>query len=432
MTRKSKVVPAALLALVAAVVLAACGSSSSSSTSGSTSAAADTSAGSSAAKAPTGDPIKIGAIGSLTAIQTKAALGSLPEVIKAWEQDVNNSGGLNGHPVQVSIVDDVADPAKATAGIKKLVEQDHVMAIVPDASQQDTVFQKYLEQKGIPVLGGTPFQAPHSTSADWFPVGGPLTVMTYGFLKKAVDQGKTKFSVLYCAESPVCGGAAKLVDSILKTVIKKGSLVYSGKIAGAAPNYNAQCIAAKQAGVDAIWTAQAPDINARVVANCNQQGFKPVQLNCCGSVGPVTNNWGGDGAIFVQPNAPITSQGNAGIDNFNAVLKKYAPDLVPSNGQYNDQLVSNWAGLELFRKVAETAKLTPTSTPDDVKAGLYALKDETLDGLTVPLNYVKSKPTVLHCWFNQTVTGGGNVGGNGTTPECVPGADEAALAPLGG
>jgi hypothetical protein len=46
-----------------------------------------------------------------------------------------------------------------------------------------------------------------------------------------------------------------------------------------------------------------------------------------------------------------------------------------------------WVGGKLFEAAAAKAKLTPDSTPEDVKKGLYALKNETLGGLAPPLTF---------------------------------------------
>jgi len=81
------------------------------------------------AGATSGEPIKIGAIVSLTG--TYAGLGD-PEkkTIEMEVARINEAGGINGRPVEVIIEDDATDEAKAVAAASKLIEQDEVIAII--------------------------------------------------------------------------------------------------------------------------------------------------------------------------------------------------------------------------------------------------------------------------------------------------------------
>ena len=49
---------------------------------------------------------------------------------------------------------------------------------------------------------------------------------------------------------------------------------------------------------------------------------------------------------------------------------------------------------------------TGKAAPADVLKGLYTFKNETVGGLTPPLNYVKGKPTFITCWFPQQIKSG--------------------------
>ena len=52
--------------------------------------------------------------------------------------------------------------------------------------------------------------------------------------------------------------------------------------------------------------------------------------------------------------------------------------------------------------------------------GLYALKGETLGGLTAPLTFTKGQPTSLKCWFYYQVKGGKFTDPFGESPTCAP------------
>ena len=54
-----------------------------------------------------------------------------------------------------------------------------------------------------------------------------------------------------------------------------------------------------------------------------------------------------------------------------------------------------------------------------VLGSLYALKDETLGGLTAPLTFTKGKPTSLKCWFYYQVKDGKFTNPYGVSPACA-------------
>jgi len=61
----------------------------------------------------------------------RASLAASPAAARAWVASVNAAGGLAGcHPVKLVVGDDGDDPAKAKAIVKKMVEEDKVVAFV--------------------------------------------------------------------------------------------------------------------------------------------------------------------------------------------------------------------------------------------------------------------------------------------------------------
>ena len=110
-----------------------------------------------------GEPLKIGAIVSLTG--TYAGLGE-PEknVIEMEVARINEDGGVNGRPVEVIIEDDATDEAKAVAAASKLIEQDGVVAIIGATGTGQTMAPRGdVQRAGIPqvsMAGGTVITSP--------------------------------------------------------------------------------------------------------------------------------------------------------------------------------------------------------------------------------------------------------------------------------
>ena len=101
----STAILAVILAAVLAMVVAGCGGN-----------------GSDTGEASSEEPLKIGAILSLTG--TYAGLGE-PEknLIEMEVKKINDAGGINGQPIEVIIEDDATDEAQAVAAASRLIEQ---------------------------------------------------------------------------------------------------------------------------------------------------------------------------------------------------------------------------------------------------------------------------------------------------------------------
>jgi branched-chain amino acid transport system substrate-binding protein len=404
---------ASLVALATALALTACGSS-------------DDSAGSDepADGGLTGDAVKIGLICSCSGAFA-SALGALPDVAKAWTTYVNNAGGINGHPVEVVVADDGADATKSQQLVRKLVEEDKVLAVVDESASFDATWADYISGKGVPVTGGVSFTEPMTSNPNFFPTGGNLASITYGLVKNLQDAGKTKLAVLPCAEAPLCDGYVGQISRVSDAVGAGVDVVYQSKISASAASYTSQCLAAKKADADAMYVGHAGEVVERVVNECVLQGYTPKQFQVGGDV---VESWSKnpnmDGVPVAQFHLPLHDTTTKGGKEFSDAIAKYAPSL-PSGGSWSGNDIEAWAGFQLFAAAAEKAAITPTSTTDDVKKGLYGIAGTTLDGLAPALNYVEGKATVIDCYFNESVEGGTWTTPGGTDPVCL---DEATAA----
>jgi branched-chain amino acid transport system substrate-binding protein len=347
-------------------------------------------------------------------------LANSQKVATAWATSVNAAGGINGHPVNLIVKDDGSNPATALQDAKALVEQDHVMAIVGEISLADGAFGSYVATKGVPVVGGASPEPVQGSNPDFFPSGSPLLPLVIGTLAEA--KGKKNLGAMYCAESPVCAQLIPLAQGIGKTF---GLKVTPQKISGTAPNYTAPCLTMKSAGVDALYIADNGPIVQRVIAGCKQQGYTPLNVV---QASTTTNMLLADpnlaGSLVAGTNANPYDVSLPAVKEFQDAVEKSYPGLLKSPGFAYDAYYP-WTGGKLFEAAAKAANLTPSSTPADVKKGLYALKAETLGGLAPPLTYTPGKPYFTPCWFSSKIQGGTMVSLNNNKPVCLP-ADQAA------
>jgi branched-chain amino acid transport system substrate-binding protein len=428
---------ALMVAVAALVTLAAAGcgssskssssnasSSSSSNASSSISGSSGTTAGAST-NAPKGTAIPVGFECSCTGGQA-AGLGASGLTAKAWADSVNAGGGINGHPVKLYSLDDGGVTSTALQNVKKLVEEDHVVAIVGTTSSVATVWASYVQSKGVPVIGGNPFLAPMAASSDFFPLGASVPVELVGINKLAKSSGTNHLGLVYCAETPVCATLGPLAKGIGAL---DGVTVSTGKASVAQPNFTALCLEMKQSGVGALAVAQSAPTVSRVHDSCVQQGFKPVPLNFASGASPLwlkdpnLNNR----LLMVSEEANYQDSSIPQVNLFNAALAKYAPGLRGSDSFGLSGTWDTWLGGQLFAAAAKAANIGPSSTPADVKKGLYALKNETLQGAVAPLNYVQGKPTFLSCYFVIGVKNGQYTSPQGTAPFCLSKSEAAGL-----
>ena len=354
--------------------------------------------------------------------------GGSDPAIKAWAKWTNAHGGVNGHAVSVTVKDDASDPNQALAAAQSLVQQDHVVAIVGEASTVDYAFASYLSGLNIPVIGGITSSTPMSTNPDFFPTGTPIALVFYAVVANAKVHGLTKLNVTYCAEAPSCAQVVPLMKSA--ATITDSKIVSTGEAAAAAPSYTTQCISAVGSGAQAIELALATNVSFRVLTDCAQQGSKMAPL-IVGST--YDSTWekavGTQGAVGVDGDFPFwVDQGlqpnltNPATATYYKAIRKYAPKL-PGTALNTSTVAYTWAGGQLFLAAAKAADIGPSSTGADIKNGLYKVSGTTLGGLAPPLIYTKGKPATISCYFTEGIKNDKFYSSTGLKPVCPSSAN---------
>jgi branched-chain amino acid transport system substrate-binding protein len=400
------------LALAGAGVLAitACSSSSSSSSSSASAASTGSSAAASNLK---GAPLVIGVISSDSGYGGNNP--DVPTTAKDWETYVNSHGGIAGHSVQVIVEDDADNAATALQDAQDLVQNKHAIAI-GDSSLSNAAFEKYVDSAKVPVISLNEGDAStqYFTDANFFTDEATVPAGIWAQSKLAQLSGATKYGFLYCAEDPNCASAVPLTKADAASVGIK--LAYQASFSSSAPNYTAQCLAAQQAGVQALFVAGAnQSANERVLDNCASQHYQPAAIAAVGTLGnaaakdaQIPVEWGYTGTIpwFVK---------DASTATFDSVMGSYLPNAISP-----PLVIGTWTGLELFAAAAQHVGATPTA--QDIYTGLYSLKGDTLGGLTAPLTFKKGQPNQDNCFFVYEVKNGTYSTPEGTSPVCAVGA----------
>lgn len=98
------------------------------------------------------EPYKIGAVLSVTG--GGSFLGD-PEkkTLEMIAEETNKKGGIDGHPLEVIIVDDATDPTKCNLAVKKLIKTDKVLLILgPSLSGNSLAVVGVAEESQIPMI----------------------------------------------------------------------------------------------------------------------------------------------------------------------------------------------------------------------------------------------------------------------------------------
>ena len=94
-------------------------------------------------------------VGALLSVTGPAAWLGTPErnTVRMIEEEINEAGGINGHPLEVIIEDTVGDATKTVTAAKKLISKDEVLAIVgPSRSGTTMAVIPIVEEAEIPLI----------------------------------------------------------------------------------------------------------------------------------------------------------------------------------------------------------------------------------------------------------------------------------------
>ncbi|MET0386720.1 MAG: ABC transporter substrate-binding protein [Polyangiales bacterium] len=103
------------------------------------------------AAAPASDEIVLGQ--TMPYSGPASAYGTIGKAETAYFKKINDEGGIGGKKIKLISVDDGYSPPKTVEQVRKLVEEDHVVAVFqPLGTAPNSAIQKYLNNKKIPQL----------------------------------------------------------------------------------------------------------------------------------------------------------------------------------------------------------------------------------------------------------------------------------------
>ncbi|HEX5367368.1 MAG TPA: ABC transporter substrate-binding protein [Acidimicrobiales bacterium] len=382
------------LLLAGSMFVAACGSRSDEEGGGDGGDAGgvDNAAGDGGSEAAASDPgvsdteIKVGA--SLTLSGPVAFLGE--EVlagIDSYFQMVNDRGGINGRKLKLVTYDDRLDPTQLLANLRKLVEQDEVVALVTFVG--DSAFD-YISRQGTPTItfGVTP-AAFASNYPTVYPVVGNALLWTQeaiaGLQENGVIEEGTKVGIIY---DTTAFDVSPYLDEIKESWENVGAEVVStDPYTLETGSCDSLVVKYRDLGVQ-YWDFQSAAWFL-CVESAQRQGWTPEQGwgNWPSSVpalatlaGPsVDGVWGGSNGD--QPDGAPRKH-TAAHDEFTSAVKKYYPDQATSEHFDSPALIGYWAGAKLIVDALEAQG--DAITADGINEWMQDLEDYEI-GITPPI-----------------------------------------------
>jgi branched-chain amino acid transport system substrate-binding protein len=361
-------------------------------------------------------PVVIASVGTYSGVIGNSCSPGLAGA-QLWVAKINRQGGVNGHKVELAVYDDGLDPARHRGQVQDAIERRGAIAFVFNCEPfTGKASLDYVTQKRIPMIGGSggtawayesPMYFPHMSDADYF-----WSVYPAATARRFLPEGKKKVGTVVCAEGDACEQSARIWA---KRAPESGlQHVYRVRASGAQPDYTAECLGARNAGVEILYVLHVPSAASNLVKSCARQGFTPAYVFPGQSLAPLMETELFDGVVSFATVFPWFLSGTPATDEFQAAFKAFYGDSkqVPYIAPFG------WVAAKVFEKAAANLPEPPTAAA--LLSGLWTFRNETLGGLTSPLTFVENqtaKPSV--CWFDVVNQKGKWTSPDGGQPHCA-------------
>jgi branched-chain amino acid transport system substrate-binding protein len=348
------------------------------------------------------------------------------ETLNAWAKMVNADGGINGMKVQVKTFDDGGDPAKASAGVKQLIDAGVVAIVGNTATGTPAAWQPVADEAGVPVIGGGCYSIDQIANDNFFCV--TTTAILDGLkaqVKLAADQGAKSFGITYASDIP----AAAAASSLFKNLTGEYGLEWTEAVGltNTQPDYTAACLTFKNSDTTDVGIEGAPPLQ-NMARDCGRQNYFPKYTSGDGQISQ--NAWLKDpnikeaiAAVYSFPyllKKGDTPEQTASLKAFHSAMNKYAPKVLKSDSK--QPATVTWTAALAFGQAASTIPAGTAPTAELVTKGLYTFKDETLGGLAPnPITFTEGQEHPHNsCWFFMQLKNHKLTAPDGMKTTCTP------------
>jgi branched-chain amino acid transport system substrate-binding protein len=233
-----------------------------------------------------------------------SAYGTIGKLHQAYFKKINDEGGINGRKINLISIDDGYSPPKTVEMVRKLIEQDEVLALFQTlGTPPNSAIHKYVNAKKVPHLfvatGATKWNDPKN-----FPwtFGFNLSYQTEGeiyarYLLK--NKPNAKIALLYQNDD-----YGKDVLAGVKNVLKGPNaklIVAEATYEVTDATVDSQILTLKASGADTFINITTPKFGAQAIRKVYDIGWKPLHIvnNVSASIGSVLTPAGLDKSMDV-------------------------------------------------------------------------------------------------------------------------------------
>jgi ABC-type branched-subunit amino acid transport system substrate-binding protein len=255
----------------------------------------------------------------------------------AFFRMLNERDGINGRKIRLLSLDDAYSPPRTVEQIRKLVEQEQVLAIFSSfGTPTNTAIYKYLNARKVPHLfvssGGIEFYDPKG--APWTMGWRPNYVLEGKVYAKYLLHTKpnAKIAVLYqhddIGRDYLRGLKEGLGDRAAKMIVAEASFEVTD------PTVDSQIVMLQASGADTFFNFSTPKAAAQAIRKIWDVGWRPLQFvgNPAASVATVMKPAGLDKSVgiltaaFLKDPTDTRWQTDPGFKEWLAWMKKYYPE----------------------------------------------------------------------------------------------------------
>jgi branched-chain amino acid transport system substrate-binding protein len=367
-------------------------------------------------------PVLLGQTGAFSGV-VGSQHGGIRDGLALWLQAVNAKGGLQCHPVKLYTLDDGSDPGRAAANWNDLVQNKHVVAVVGTSEPLTTAtYRSAAERDRVPIIGGDGVSPDFWASPYMFPQGGEA-LASYDLAERYAAKAKpgtTKIGLVYCVEASICTAQKNNFAAATKAMGYQVGPVQAVSLTQT--DYTSECQVMKNADVKTVWIMVDGSAIGRFLRSCAALGYHPTGVTGATAIGNPASadnpQLRANGIYLGAQVAPFIANDTPGLRAWHEALQRFAPDLRAGHAT-----MLGWTSGKLVE--AALARVATQARAGDVTTalvldGLWSLKNETLDGLSPGVTFIKGKASPpKRCSFILGIGTDGWVSPTGSRAECL-------------
>lgn len=265
-----------------------------------------------------------------------SAYGATGKVEAAYFRMINDQGGIDGRKINFISLDDGYSPPKTVEQVRKLVEQEEVVALFgPLGTPTNSAIHRYVNAKKVPHLfvtgGATKWD--DSKNFPWTFGFNPSYQTEGEIYAKYVLESKpgAKIAILYQNDDfgkDLLAGVRRGLASNSQMIVAEATYEVTD------PTIDSQIITLKNSGADTFINITTAKFGAQAVRKVYDLGWKPLHIinNNCASVGAVLSPAGLEKSVdlitavwFKDANDPQWKDDPAMLE-WRAFMARYNPD----------------------------------------------------------------------------------------------------------